>query len=72
MNRNHFDDISMTLIHRAEDECAEHDPDMMSSAGMVLVGDVYALLVCHGENVSPQPPGHDADESEEGLSPFIR
>jgi len=71
MNRNRFDDISRTLIDRAEDECAEHDPELMSSAGMVLVGDVYALLVCHGDEAAPAPK-REAPESDDELSPFIR
>jgi hypothetical protein len=71
MNRNRFDDISNALIYRAEDECAEHDPELMSSAGMVLVGDVYALLVCHGDEASPAPK-RDTRQSDDELSPFIR
>ena len=72
MNPNAIEEISMTLIHQAEDECAERDPDMISEAAMVFVGDVYALLVCELDT----PPHRNAPpaerESNDVLSPFIR
>lgn len=72
MDSNTIDRLSMTLIHRAEDECAEYDPGMVSSAAMVLVGDVYALFVCQ-EDSSDRPHGRETPrEHNNDLSPFIR
>lgn len=72
MKRDSLNDLSKTLLHDAEDACAESDPEMCEAAGMVLVGDVYALLVSLGDGPrgdahTPQPEGED-DE----LEPFIR
>jgi hypothetical protein len=72
MDHNVIDRLSMTLIHRAEDECAEHDPGMGSSAAMVLVGDVYALLVFQDDASARQRAPVSTREHNEGLSPFIR
>lgn len=72
MNRNFFDDFSMTLIHRAEHDCAEHDPAMADAAAMVLVGDVYALLVCRDDTRPYVSSRVDASRGTDALSPFIR
>lgn len=72
MDSQKFGDVSMTLIQQAESECAAHDPDMVSAAGMVLVGDVYALLVCGGDAPPYRPPRASAREHDDALSPFIR
>lgn len=72
MDHNVIDRLSMTLIHRAEDECAEHDPGMVSSAAMVLVGDVYALLVCQDDASTHRCAPLPARDRNDGLSPFIR
>lgn len=72
MGSQYFGDVSMTLIHQAEDECAAHDPGMVSAAAMVLVGDVYALLVCGGESAPYRPPVAPTREPVDALSPFIR
>jgi hypothetical protein len=72
MDSNLVDDVSMTLIHEAEDECVAHDPGMVSAAAMVLVGDVYALLVCRHGSLPYRPAIADTRKRENGLSPFIR
>lgn len=72
MDHNVIDRLSMTLIHRAEDECAEHDPGMVSSAAMVLVGDVYALLVCQDDASTHRCTPAQTRDHNDGLSPFIR
>jgi hypothetical protein len=72
MDHNVIDRLSMTLIHRAEDECAERDPGMVSSAAMVLVGDVYALLVFQDDTSAPRRAAVQAREPNDRLSPFIR
>ena len=72
MDTNPVDDFSMTLIHQAEDECAANDPGMVSSAAMVLVGDVYALFVCRSGSLPYRPPTPDTRTREDALSPFIR
>ena len=72
MNRQFFDDFSKALINRAEHDCAVSDPGMADAAAMVLVGDVYALLVCdtvaRGDPTTPAAPASRDDE----LLPFIR
>jgi hypothetical protein len=72
MDHNVIDRLSMTLIHRAEDECAQHDPGMVSSAAMVLVGDVYALLVFQDDAPAHRRAAVPMRERNDGLSPFIR
>ena len=72
MDHSVIDRLSMTLIHQAEDECAERDPGMLSSAAMVLVGDVYALMICHDDPSTYRPPAIASREQNDGLSPFIR
>ena len=72
MDRTTIDRLSMTLIHRAEDECVENDPGMVSSAAMVLVGDVYALHVCQDEPTTHRREPEPTDEHSDSLSPFIR
>ncbi|HLF24194.1 MAG TPA: hypothetical protein VI565_09765 [Burkholderiales bacterium] len=72
MDSNTIDRLSMTLIHRAEDECAESDPGMLSSAAMVLVGDVYALLVCQDDRAAHRRGPAQARGHNDDVSPFIR
>lgn len=72
MDHNVIDRLSMTLIHRAEDECAEHDPGMVSSAAMVLVGDVYALHVFRDDASAHRRAAVPNRDHGDGLSPFIR
>jgi hypothetical protein len=72
MERNMVDELSMALIHQAEDECAAHDPGMLSSAAMVLVGDVYALHVCRTDAPARLPATSRVRERQDHLSPFIR
>ena len=72
MDRNTMDKLSMTLIHQAEDDCAEHDPGMVADAAMVLVGDVYALLVCRDDAPTHRPAPSRTRGRHDGLSPFIR
>jgi len=72
MDHNVIDKLTMTLIHRAEDECAERDPDMVSSAAMVLVGDVYALHVCQDGDATKMRAPVSGKHEDDGLSPFIR
>ncbi len=74
MKRDSLNDLSKTLIDDAEHDCAESDPELCESAGMVLVGDVYALRVSQGAalpgNAAPTPVADDADD--DGIEPFIR
>jgi hypothetical protein len=72
MERNMADELSMALIHQAEDECAAHDPGMLSSAAMVLVGDVYALQFCRPDASARLPAASSIRERQDRLSPFIR
>lgn len=72
MDSNTIDRLSMTLIHRAEDECAEHDPNMVSSAAMVLVGDVYALHFCQDDSPIHRHERKTSHPQSDDLSPFIR
>lgn len=72
MDNSRFDDFSMTLIHQAEDECAARDPGMVPSAAMVLVGDVYAILVCRGDSLPLPLPLPLSRQRDNGLAPFIR
>ncbi len=71
MNHSLLDDFCRSLILEAEQDCAENDPGMTDSAAMVLVGDVYALLVTHGETALSDQYKPIARE-DDGLSPFIR
>ncbi|MBI3899862.1 MAG: hypothetical protein HY308_16420 [Gammaproteobacteria bacterium] len=73
MNSNALSDLSKELINEAESACAESDPEMRESAGMVLVGDIYAVLASHPEEHlekihDVRPPETDTDS----LEPFIR
>lgn len=72
MSDNDLYDFSKRLIREAETDCAEHDPGMVDAAAMVLVGDTYALLVCHGGEPPRERRALEAFERENGLSPFIR
>jgi hypothetical protein len=71
MNQN-LDDFCQSLIRDAEQECAENDPGMTDAAAMVLVGDVYALLVCHGETSTAPESHYSTARENDDLSPFIR
>jgi hypothetical protein len=71
MNHSLLDDFCRSLILEAEQECAESDPGLTDAAAMVLVGDVYALLVTHGETSLADERKPIARE-DDGLSPFIR
>lgn len=73
MNHNFLDDFSKALIREVENECAASDPDEMGdAAAMVLVGDVYALHVCHGETLNRAQTETDALPTDDRVSPFIR
>jgi hypothetical protein len=71
MKRDTLNDLSKSLIDGAEHDCAEQDPGLCDSAGMVLVGDVYALRVSQGTMTSVIDFPSFADE-DDGLAPFIR
>lgn len=71
MNRNFFERFSMVLINQVEHDCAVQDPEMGDAAAMVLVGDVYALLIC-GDEAPPSRTVVEAPARENGLLPFIR
>lgn len=71
MSHDFLDEFSKTLILEVENECAETDPTMGDAAAMVYVGDIYALRVCHGEEVTREE-GDDESSRENGISPFIR
>lgn len=62
-------DFALDLIRQAETACAETDTGMQEVAGMVYVGDVYALLVTRA---SGGPPAAGAAASRDGVWPFIR
>lgn len=72
MSRNFLDDVSKALIRDAEHDCAESDPDEIGdSAAMVLVGDIYAIRVCHDE-MSREGAKPDDSPTDDTVSPFIR
>jgi hypothetical protein len=68
MKHDTLDDVSKTLIDDAEHDCAESDPELCESAGMVLVGDVYALRVTRGIPL----PGDEPPREDDASKPFIR
>lgn len=72
MNRNLFARFSMALIDQAERDCAIQDPEMAEAAGMILVGDVYALLICRDDAPSRNVAIVEATARENGVRPFIR
>jgi|GEM_PF-5673972 hypothetical protein len=73
MNHNFLDDFSKALIREVENECAANDPDEIGdAAAMVLVGDVYALHVCHGEALNRDQTEMDVVPTDDRVSPFIR
>lgn len=72
MSQSYLDDFSDTLIHDAENACAENDPDEIGdSAAMVLVGDVYALHVCRPETRTSEQ-SEEIPFTDDRVSPFIR
>lgn len=73
MHRRYWNDFSNALIDRATHDASALDSGTDDTAAMVLVGDVYTLLVCHGE--SPAEDGRRRlapPAAEDELSPFIR
>lgn len=61
-------DFATDLIRQAESACAKTDPGMEQAAGLVYVGDVYALLVARAGGT-----GLCAETaSREDVWPFIR
>jgi hypothetical protein len=72
MSQSYLDEFSDTLIHDAENACAESDPDEIGdAAAMVLVGDVYALHVCRPETRTREQ-SEEVQLTDDRVSPFIR
>lgn len=69
MERAGLLDFVMDLIRQVETACEETDPGMQQAAGMVYVGDVYALLVTRdGESGLVR----ETVATRESVWPFIR
>lgn len=62
-------DFATDLIRQAESACAETDPAMEQAAGLVYVGDVYALLVARAGGTGPCA---EIVAARETVWPFIR
>lgn len=72
MKREVLNDLSKTLINDAEHDCAEYDPEMCDAAGMVLVGDVYALRVAPDKPLPAEKETPTELDDDDTIEPFIR
>ena len=67
MDSEHVMDFSVALVEQAETGC-EDDPGMRDAAGMVYVGDIYALYAAADDAVNQESVSAPSGD----LWPFIR
>lgn len=71
MNPNTAMKISLELIEKAERACGK-DADLREAAGLVYVGDIYAMLTAMGETpASPLAP-KIGEHDNNSVWPFLR
>jgi hypothetical protein len=79
MSHDELEKLSVHLVNKAEEACADVDiDDLGESAGMVLVGDVYGMIVAqedlpHAREVTKDGDSTDPDlQAIDPMNPFIR